>query len=353
MISTKFDPSYKLKPAEDREALALAIKSKRDIIGRHRLNVQIQTTSVCNGKCLFCPYTGSWHEQNPGYMSVEVYTAILDNLRVFDVRKFCPYLENEPLADPKLFDRIEEARVKLNPEWIEVSSNLALLNESRLDNLVRVLCDGPHEILVSFHGADKIGYEEIMGLEFEKTMENIHRLISRAQSTSMNLVIRGAGVPKVDIEQKYRWFDEVDFRKFWEKELDGYQYKPLVSFFKYHDRADSPGLRERGMSFCRRGRNLSDFYCTRFDRWAHFLYTGEPILCCMDYFRETAFGARFPGADIGSLFTSERYLSMLRRESDKKTVPMILSANAVYHLEDDANLFVRVFHAFINCRYNG
>ena len=67
-------------------------------------------------------------------------------------------------------------------------------------------------------------------------------------------------------------------------------------------------------------RNLENFYCVRFDRWAHFLYNGQPILCCMDYTRETAFGPEGK-SPLRELFDGDAFRGMIakgcgRAESD-------------------------------------
>ena len=67
--------------------------------------MQIQTVSACNANCYFCPYVGSWHKQNPGKMEDDVFVKIVDQLAKYQIKKFCPYLENEPFLDKKLFDR--------------------------------------------------------------------------------------------------------------------------------------------------------------------------------------------------------------------------------------------------------
>ena len=74
------------------------------------LNVQIQTTSVCTGKCIICPYLESWHKNNPGVMSDAIFHSILEQLCSFLVLKICPSLENKPLADPLIFPRIAKIR---------------------------------------------------------------------------------------------------------------------------------------------------------------------------------------------------------------------------------------------------
>jgi len=311
---TSIDKRYDTDRRRNYERLRLALEKGDKIIGRYPINVQIQTISVCNGKCEFCPYVGSWSYRNPGKMTDEVYEKIINELSQYKIRKFCPYLENEPLLDGKLFERIEYAYGVLKPAWVEISTNLSVLNDDILDNIVRLFSRIPHEIWVSFHGVSKDTYEDIMGLSFEKTFSNVIRLVEVAQKIPLNIIIRGAGRPRLLGEELKSWFGEEEYKEFWNGVFSKFKRKPEISFFTYHDRADAEQLKKKGMSFNRIFReDLEGFYCWRFDRWVHFLYTGEPILCCMDYERETGFGKTIVDATVPELYSLPVYKEMLMK----------------------------------------
>lgn len=110
-----------------------------------------------------------------------------------------------------------------------------------------------------------------------------------------------------------RWFGEVEYRQFWARELAEFEKKPQLDFFTYHDRAGQSQLTDKGVEFDAQRDTLKDFYCTRFDRWVHFLYTGEPILCCMDYNKETAFGSSVKDMSVEELFSSEVFVNMIKQ----------------------------------------
>ena len=247
-------------------------------------------------------------------MTREVYEKIIENLKNYKIRKFCPYLENEPLLDEGLFDKIEYAIARLDFEWVEISTNLAMLNDTKLAGIKETLAAIPHEIWVSFHGASKESYENIMGLNFEKSLNNVLRLVELAQDVPLNIVIRGAGVPQTSSAGLKNWFAEGDYLEFWRKNLAGFKRKPRISFFAYHNRAGSVTMDDKEANVCPAVRkDLSGFYCVRFDRWLHFLYSGEPILCCMDYKRETAFGASVKDKSIEELFSSASFKGLIRK----------------------------------------
>lgn len=284
------------------------------MIGQYPLNIQIQTVSACNGKCKFCPYKGSWHDRHPGKMPWATYEKIIQNLRNYQIAKFCPYLQNEPLLDTGLFEKIKYAVENLNLEWVEVSTNVSTLNEENLEGIKEIFCRIPHEIWVSFHGVSKESYEDIMGLNFERSLNNVLRLVELSQEVPLNIEIRGVGSPRIEGTNLKTWFAKEEYLTFWQNNLSSFKNKPRISFFTYIDRAGSIQLKNKGMSFNTIFRkNLDGFYCVRFDRWLHFLYTGEPILCCMDYNIETAFGESVKDKTIETLFSAPRFLELIKK----------------------------------------
>jgi sulfatase maturation enzyme AslB (radical SAM superfamily) len=284
------------------------------IIGEYPLNIQIQTVSACNAKCKFCPYQGSWHHKNPGRMRRHVYEKIILNLKRFNVRKFCPYLENEPLLDREIFDKIRFAIEHLSPKCIELSTNLSVLNNEILKEIEAVFPGIPHEFRISFHGVDEHTYEEIMGLDFHRTMENVRAVVELSQSVPLDIFIRGAGSPMRQRNGTKNWFGRDVYTHFWENELSTFDRKPTIEFFTYHDRAGQKQLTEKAMSDGSIVRDdLRNFYCIRFDRWIHFLYTGEPIMCCMDYNRETALGRVIEEMSIEDLYNTEHFRTLISK----------------------------------------
>lgn len=294
------------------DSLVNRLSSEEKILGQHPLNVQIQTVSICNADCFFCPYQGSWHRKNPGGMSDETFENIIQGLKSYTINKFCPYFENEPLADNRLFDRMEYALKELSPKWIEMSTNLSLLNDKKLERIIDIFRRYPHELVISFHGTGKENYEEIMSLKYERALTNVDKVLTAAQEYDLNVRIHGMGTAKVT--DRRNWFTEEEYKSFWEEKIEKYAKKPNIVFYQYHDRASgSELLKERSISFDQIYRkSLKDFYCERFDQWVHFLYTGEPVLCCMDYHRETAFGETAQRQTIDELYSSSYYRNLLK-----------------------------------------
>lgn len=275
-----------------------------------RISVQIQTTSVCTGKCIMCPYMESWHKSNPGYMTDIVFDKILEEISDFSIKKICPYLENEPLADHKIFERISKIRKKFPETVIEISTNASLLTKDKIKKLLDVLCEGPHDLWLSFHGVDKRTYEGIMGLSFEKNFFNIINLLRESKGRNLNLRIRGAGLGRESTLNHQYSFDQDTYKSFWESIFNIYNLKrknffPKIDCFTYHDRAGSIKRNSIHLNHIVRP-SLENFNCVRLKEWLHFLYTGELILCCMDYHRETVFGD-IRNQNLTEIFKGLRY----------------------------------------------
>ena len=262
-----------------------------DILNSNEVNVQIQTTSVCTAKCIMCPYMESWHRDNPGLMSDELFDRILEQISALKVKKICPYLENEPLADRRIYDRITKIRKMFPDALIEVSTNALALSNENAEKLLSVLCDGKHEIWISFHGMNKRTHEGIMGLPFEKCFANVINLLKEGEKYNANIKLRGAGMGRTSELKHDFQFEKAQYVDFWNSAFKKFNIKntPGLNFFTYHDRAGS--IKRNSIRIDKIIRpNLENFSCVRLNNWLHFLYTGELILCCMDYHRETVFG---------------------------------------------------------------
>lgn len=315
----KLSPEEKTNKANSKN-LFKALKCNDKIIGRHLLNVQIQTVSLCNATCYFCPYPESLHKHNSGIMNEDVYKKIIDEISHYKLGKFCPYFD-EPLMDPKIFERIEYALPKLDFQVLELATNASLLSGSKLDDLVRIFSRVPNEIWVSFHGIDRETHFDIMGLEYDTCMANIHALIEKSQDHDLNIVIRGSGMARVQAKNKPFWFNKEQYATFWQEEFKkhGYRKLPKIDYFTYHDRAGEIHRNEINFSMICRP-NLNNFYCWRIDQWAHFLYSGEIILCCMDYQHRTVFGDITKNT-LEEIYCSKEYMHLAKRVLGEAPAP--------------------------------
>ncbi len=264
-------------------------KKHSDLPGE--FHVQIQTTSRCNAQCVFCPYPDSWHAQNPGRMSQEVFEKILAELKAFRIGKICPYFENEPLMDPDLLDRIERIKAELQFRCLEISTNGHLLTPRLSRRLIEALRPVGHDVWISIPGVDAEAYGATTGLDFNLTLERVISFLDMAEG-DIRVRIRGAGRPWRESDVGWKFPKEL-FQEFWENIFRKHCIQTSsikLEYLSYHDRAGS--IRRNPLRFgtIREIGPGHPFYCSRIDRWFHFLYTGELCICCMDYHRQEIIG---------------------------------------------------------------
>ncbi len=273
-------------------------------------NVQIQTTSACSGKCIICPYLDSWHKHHPGRMSDALFERILDQLAPLQLKKICPYLENEPLLDPAIFPRIRAIKERLGFEILEVSTNAQALDAEAAGELAELMAGIKHEIWISFHGVDRRTHEGVMGLDFEQCLANTVGLLKLSDTMPLRVIIRGAGMgADASLHHEFE-FSEAEYVAFWEDQFKrhGIRTRPGINWIRYHDR--SGAIRRNNIRLQGNVRDsLKGFHCPRVDSWLHFLYTGELCICCMDYHREQIFGD-IRRDSLPEILNSEAYRNM-------------------------------------------
>lgn len=269
---------------------SLAPKPRDGLPGRDwPLHVQLETASFCNGRCTICPYHGSWLAKHPGKMDEALYERILSDLSQYKLGKLCVYLQNEPFADKRWFDMARQAIRRLNFQHFEVSTNLVLLDEQGIKDLIAMVRPIPHDIWISFHGADRESYERIMGLDFDKACANIETFARIAGPAGIKYRIHGYGLPYDTGSKAERLFDENQYKAFFDSFAKERGLSSLpIRFFKYHDRAGALADAKHSFNFHRE--SLKGFYCHRLDTWLHIRYTGEVISCCNDYSMDNVLG---------------------------------------------------------------
>ena len=268
--------------------------------------VQIQTTSVCNARCVFCPYKDSWFVSNPGYMTDAVYTKILNAIKDYNPKfsgKFCPYLMNEPFTDKQLINRVKEAIKVLPNMYLEISSNFVLPSKTTIDKLVDLYSSINYNgrIMISHHGITSDEYTQTMKLEYGKAIDNIKYLVESTDK-KLNIYIHGAVQTR---DNKLKFSTAAEQTKFWQKTLGtstGYTYYPL----RIHTRAGN--VKHADWQYNRIVRQIDEthpFDCPRLYHNLHVIYTGEVVLCCCDYNREVVVG------DLTKININELYDSKL------------------------------------------
>lgn len=235
--------------------------------------VQIQTLTVCNARCIMCPYGSVYKEVSHGRMRHELFEQLIDECSEYEVWALKPFLMNEPLLDRRLPGLIRYARKRLPNTTIGFSTNGELL-EGRL--AAELLDCGVDEIWVNFNGNTQATYETIMkGLSFKRARRNVLHFKERVVKKGVSIRIFISTV---------------------ETSLTMPEIKASMAFWRQYDIpvATTP-LNNRGGNLQTNGLrvlgNIKSYrICDRPFYKMYIAYNGEVILCSSDWKRSTIVG---------------------------------------------------------------
>ena len=143
---------------------------KKDLKGP--FNLIIETTSICNARCIMCPHNKMKRSQK--VMNKAIFRMIASRLRKekIPINKVIISGFGEPLIDPEFLSRARTIKDLGYP--VKFYTNASLLNLKVSESMVNL---GINEINISVNGTTPEIYKKVMGLEFQKTIENINMLV--------------------------------------------------------------------------------------------------------------------------------------------------------------------------------
>jgi len=150
--------------------------------------VQIESTNICNSRCVMCPVWTDKMTRKREHMTWEVFKKAVDDCFGKRIDEVHLHQNGEPLliGIPTLCDRIEYAKRNLNPQGTKVGfyTNGALMSDLATEAILR---EQPDFIIFSFDGGIKEDYEKVrVGLCFEEVVANIKYFAKRR--IELNLV---------------------------------------------------------------------------------------------------------------------------------------------------------------------
>ncbi len=235
--------------------------------------VLLETSSGCNGLCVFCPYEEVKDSLPKGRMEEEVFQKVVDEIARFRPKSLIPCFLNEPLLDPHLIERLQYIRRHAPATRINLTTNGSLLTKEK----IAVLVDGGllHEINISFQGISKEVYETSMpGLNFERTKENVEHLIRYVQK-------QGKKEPEITVTMVHT-------------QIVAPEVKKALDYWK------GLGVKARVLDYENRSGETNDTIatdqmlpydaCKRPFNTAVITFDGKVVLCCVDYKRKMIMG---------------------------------------------------------------
>src|SRR4026208_377548 len=225
--------------------------------------VQIESTNICNAKCVFCPRDDMHRRQ--GIMSVELFRKIADECAQLGITHVRMHNYGEAFIDKKLVEKVRYAKQKGIQE-VGMISNGSLITEE----IARGMIDaGLDAINISVDASGKEVFEATrVGLKYDKVIANIERLVRlRAES--------GKRRPKLILSfvRQNNSADEQAFIEHWSKVADKIHVTDL------HNWAGTLN-------------SESDVNYPCYRPWLTFtvLWDGRVSLCCADFDGKTILG---------------------------------------------------------------
>jgi len=245
-------------------ALAANAKPIRKLLiatGRDRARhlpdiVQIESTNLCNAKCVFCPRDEMHRRQ--GVMDFDLFAKIVDECAALGITHVRVHNYGEPFLDKKLVEKVRYAKQKGIKE-VGMNSNGSLITEEIAAGMIDAGLDA---INISVDAAGKEVFERTrLNLEYDTVINNI-RTLARLRKE------RGRTHPKLILSfvRQDNSADEQAFIDEWSKVAD------KVHITDLHNWAGTLNAK-------------SDVQYPCYRLWLTFtvLWDGRVSLCCADF----------------------------------------------------------------------
>jgi radical SAM protein with 4Fe4S-binding SPASM domain len=259
--------------------------------------VQIESTNICNARCVFCPRDEMHRRQ--GVMDEALYRKVVDECAALGIRHVRLHNFGEPFVDRQLASKVAYAKQRGIAE-VGVISNGSLLDETVARAVVEAGLDA---INISVDASGREVFERTrVGLKYDKVITNIERLVRiRADlgRTHPKLILSFVRQGDGDEERAFieRWRSVAD----------------KIHITEIHNWAGTLNRQ-------------SDVRYPCYRQWLTFtvLWDGRVSLCCADFDGKVTLGD-LRTSSIRDIWESERYRAV-RREHLESGGPDICRA---------------------------
>jgi radical SAM protein with 4Fe4S-binding SPASM domain len=276
--------------------------------------IQLQTINACQAACIMCPYTTYSKVFQRGRMDDELFEKVIAEIAERpEVQTFIPMLQNEPLLDKKLFDRIARFKeLTRGRVQVELVTNGAFLTDDVVEEIRRVRLD---VLDVSLDAATKETYDRIrVGLDFDQVMAGVERVIA-ANLPDTQLFVRL-------VRQRENVHEVRAFAKRWRER------GVAVFIYSAHGRAGSVDRFDERIRFSERElpvlqrleRHASRAWlghCPLPFASTNILHNGDMLMCVHDWGRKVVIG-NVRDATIAELWNGERMREIRRLVSQRR-----------------------------------
>lgn len=195
------------------------ISDRLEYLKNHNeLKFMIETTGICNAKCIFCPYTKLQRAHIP--MSDEIFNRIIYQIKYENIipKTFDLFMIGEPFLDKKIFERIKIIKENFPTAKINITSNFNICDSNITSKIINSDIDF---INISLNSVEGNKYKELMGLDYDKTINNINILIKERKKQKNKKLKIGLSMVIYDNEKMiniikflFKWIFKVDTIRF-------------------------------------------------------------------------------------------------------------------------------------------
>ena len=246
--------------------------------------VQIESTNLCNAKCVFCPRDEMQRPQ--GVMSFDLFKKVVDECAELGITHVRMHNYGEPFMDRQLTEKVRYAKQRGIRE-VGMISNGSLIT----DKVARAMVEaGLDAINISVDASGKEVFDATrLGLNYDKVIANIERLVEIRKEL-------GKTRPKLILSfvRQNNSLDEQAFIEHWRKVADKIHITDL------HNWAGTLNKE-------------SDVNYPCYRPWLTFtvLWDGRVSLCCADFDGCTILG-NLNTSSIKDIWNAEPYRNVRR-----------------------------------------
>jgi sulfatase maturation enzyme AslB (radical SAM superfamily) len=264
---------------------SLMLRTGRDKAPRWPDIVQIESTNLCNAKCVFCPRDEMHRRQ--GVMDFDLYRKVVDECVALGITHVRVHNYGEPFLDKQLVEKVRYAKSKGIAE-VGMISNGSLITE----DLARGMIDaGLDAINISVDASGKEVFEATrLHLKYDDVIQNV-RTLARLRNES------GRTHPKLILSfvRQNNSAEEANFIKEWSQVADKIHITDL------HNWAGTLNAK-------------SDVQFPCYRLWLTFtvLWDGRVSMCCADFDGRHVFGD-LTSQTIAEVWNSPLYMAARRQ----------------------------------------
>ncbi len=237
---------------------------------------QLETSRVCNAKCVFCP-VDVWNKDTP-FMKDDLFEKC-----AVEIGQHSDWVEwvnisraGEPLLDRKIVKRV--ARLKeLGVKNVNLSTNASRL----FPEVARGLIDaGLDEIWLSIDSVHPENYVKTrVGLKYEDTIANIKEMFRLRNELKPEMMVRVRGVATMDLESEEGRNELAYWETFWSKYREPHDRIYMKQPHNWGNQKDMESVYGEDTA------DYGEIYhpCILPFSTMHITAMGEIALCAMDY----------------------------------------------------------------------